>query len=488
MTNKLDSFFDSLALPSSQAQSLSNAFAGNSNLKAFLGGSSYNSSDLVGPACKAAEAALGSDVVQIQPVGATEIDLNWSQTCWAAPTCVVLPRSSQDVSKALKIINFFQVKFAVRSGGHSPNPGWSSINNPGLLIDLQRFNQVTINSDRSVASLGPGGRWGDVYAALDPYGVVLADGTITDANAQQNTDLFWALKGGGPNFGIVTRFDLHTIPVHDIWYQVTVYTPDQAPAILEAFAEWQEKGASDLKSTVALIIALETVTVGLIYSAPAEKPSAFSPFDDLPAGTVAVPATNGTVLSLTTILGTTFSNEPLRHDYYGASSKIDIQLYKDVYVPWREKALAAHTATGANITFTLQPIPVNLVNQGIAKGGNPLGLPQINHQWWTTLVDWQHAADDEAVRAVSIDTSSNWKNFGQQRGSYIPFLDMNDASREQNPLASYGSENVAKLKAVSQKYDAAQLFQKLQNDGFLLSRVDSGVAQPSGDSASVSTT
>lgn len=103
-------------------------------------------------------------------------------------------------------------------------------------------------------------------------------------------------------------------------------------------------------------------------------------------------------------------------------------------------------------------------------------------------MDWQHAADDEAVRAVSIDTSSNWKNFGQQRGSYIPFLDMNDASREQNPLASYGSENVAKLKAVSQKYDAAQLFQKLQNDGFLLSRVDSGVAQPSGDSASVSTT
>ena len=183
-----------------------------------------------------------------------------------------------------------------------------------------------------------------------------------------------------------------------------MYTPDQAPAILEAFAEWQEKGASDLKSTVALIIALETVTVGLIYSAPAEKPSAFAPFDDLPAGTVAVPPTNGTVLSLTTILGTTFSNEPLRyeplscccclyssktlaadnlsysHDYYGASSKIDIQLYKDVYVPWREKALAAHTATGANITFTLQPIPVNLVNQGIAKGGNPLGLPQIDHQ------------------------------------------------------------------------------------------------------------
>ena len=178
MTNKLEAFFDSLALPSFQAQSLSNALAGDSNLKAFLDGSSYSSSDLVGSACKVAQAALGSDVVQIQPVGATEIDLNWSQTCWAAPTCVVLPRSSQDISRTLKIINFFQVKFAVRSGGHSPNPGWSSINNPGLLIDLQRFNEVTVNSDRSVASLGPGGRWGDVYAALDPYGVSVIGGRI----------------------------------------------------------------------------------------------------------------------------------------------------------------------------------------------------------------------------------------------------------------------------------------------------------------------
>lgn len=93
---------------------------------------------------------------------------------------------------------------------------------------------------------------------------------------------------------------------------MAVYTPDQAPAILDAFVEWQENGASDLKSTVALIIALETVTVGLIYSAPAEKPPAFAPFYDISAATVAVPPTNGTVLSLTQILATTFSNTPMR--------------------------------------------------------------------------------------------------------------------------------------------------------------------------------
>lgn len=143
------------------------------------------------------------------------------------------------------------------------------------------------------------------------------------------------------------------------------------------------------------------------------------------------------------------------------------------------------------MTFTLQPIPVNLVNQGIAKGGNPLGLPQVNHQCelarrltdvlsrlqqlilagWTTLVDWHNANDDATVRAAPIATSEKWKELGKKRGSYVPFLFMNDASRDQNPLAAYGSTNVEKLKAVSRKYDPSQLFQTLQNDGFLLSKL-----------------
>lgn len=91
-----------------------------------------------------------------------------------------------------------------------------------------------------------------------------------------------------------------------------IYTTEQVPALLDAFAEWQENGALDLKSTVALIVGLESATLGLIYSAPAEKPAAFAPFYDIPATMVAVPATNGTVLSLTQILGTTFTNDPMR--------------------------------------------------------------------------------------------------------------------------------------------------------------------------------
>ena len=98
----------------------------------------------------------------------------------------------------------------------------------------------------------------------------------------------------------------------NVWYQVAAYTNDQVPAILDAFAQWQNDGASDVKSTVALIIGLESTTLGLIYSAAAEKPKAFAPFYDLTPAVVAVPPTNGTVKSITDILGTTFSNLPAR--------------------------------------------------------------------------------------------------------------------------------------------------------------------------------
>lgn len=118
------------------------------------------------------------------------------------------------------------------------------------------------------------------------------------------------ISHGSP--GIVTKFDLYTIPVHDIWYQVSIYTSDQAHACIDAFTEWQNNGSSDLKSTVAMIIGLDSITVGLLYSKPTTLPAVFEPFNKLTPALVAVPPTNGTVVSLTQILASTSSTDPMR--------------------------------------------------------------------------------------------------------------------------------------------------------------------------------
>lgn len=96
---------------------------------------------------------------------------------------------------------------------------------------------------------------------------------------------------------------------------------------------------------------------------------------------------------------------------------------------------------------------------------------RLRAQGWTTLIDWEDASDDDEVRAVSIETGKQWQALSQERGLYLEHLYQGDSSRDQNPLGSYGDENVSRLKQISLKYDAMQFFQKLQNDGSLLSKV-----------------
>ncbi|RYP48693.1 hypothetical protein DL768_005473 [Monosporascus sp. mg162] len=461
-------------------------------------------------ACFEAQQQLGEAVVDTLPLNQTVVELNWSQTCVQEPYCIISPTDAQHVSEAIKIIKSHNVKFATRSGGHSPNPGWSSIGKEGILIDMSKFNQVSLSGDGQVASIGPGLRWGQVTSVLEQQGaavvggrlpdvgvgglilgggyhhvsgqyglaadnvhnfeIVLSDGSIKNANAQENEDLFWALKGGGPNFGIVTRYDLKTIPVGAIWCQLNIYAPGQALEVLDAFTEWQTNGASDLKSTIGLIMGLDTVTVGLLYFEPADQPEAFRPFYDLEPLQVAIPPTNATLSFLNEVLGGAFPFTPLRHDYRGISSRIDGNTTKEVYQHWVERALAVRESTGASQIFGIQHVPSELAKQGVAKGGNPLGIPEEDQLWWTTLVDWEDATQDDVVRSVSIETENYWLQLGEERGLRIPFLYMNDASRDQNPIATYGAENVNRLKQIAKKYDPTEFFQKLQYGGFLLSK------------------
>jgi FAD/FMN-containing dehydrogenase len=67
----------------------------------------------------------------------------------------------------MKIISGLKSSFAVRSGGHSPNPGASSIDKTGVLIDMKRLSDVSVSSDKKSATVGAGARWGHVYSVLD---------------------------------------------------------------------------------------------------------------------------------------------------------------------------------------------------------------------------------------------------------------------------------------------------------------------------------
>lgn len=163
-----------------------------------------------------------------------------------------------DVSDIINAVNFGRnsgLAIAVRGGGHS-GPGLGSVDD-GLVIDLSPMKNVAVDAAAGTVRVEGGCTWSDVDAATHPYGLavptgfisttgvggltvgggigyltrrygltidnllgvemVLANGRFVTADAQTNADLFWAVRGGGGNFGVVTTFIFRGNPVHTVY-------------------------------------------------------------------------------------------------------------------------------------------------------------------------------------------------------------------------------------------------------------------------------
>lgn len=179
--------------------------------------------------------------------GYTPQNTRWTLNAQLMPLCIVKPNSTDDVATILKILGPADCPFSIKSGGHTPWAGANDIDS-GVAIDLELLNEATLAEDRSFVRLGSGGTWGNAYNQLNGSGVafpggrvktvgvggltlgggyswftprvgwvadnvvnyeiVLASGEVKNVNNGSDSDLFVALKGGGNNFGIVTRFDI----------------------------------------------------------------------------------------------------------------------------------------------------------------------------------------------------------------------------------------------------------------------------------------
>jgi FAD/FMN-containing dehydrogenase len=168
------------------------------------------------------------------------------------PALILRAADAADVMAGLRFARENDLPLSVRSGGH--NVAGFSVNDGGMVLDLSPMRGVRVDPARSVASVGGGATWGDVDHAAWPFGlvtpggvisttgvaglglgggfghlsrrfglvvdnirsidVVTANGEFVQASADRNADLFWALRGGGGNFGIVTHLELqmHAIP------------------------------------------------------------------------------------------------------------------------------------------------------------------------------------------------------------------------------------------------------------------------------------
>ncbi|KAM7210446.1 hypothetical protein V8F06_014169 [Rhypophila decipiens] len=245
------------------------------------------------------------------------------------PQCIVAPKSTQDVSTAVRILTTTTLagssrrcQFAIQSGGHSTFAGYANIEG-GVTLDLSALNSITVQEPSSpnaapVVSVGTGARWGAVYSALDPlnlsvnggradsvgvggltlssglsffgpqYGwtcdtvtdlkVVLFNSRIVNINSNSNSNLLWALLGGTNNFSVVTRGGQ------------TVHTIDTLDAQMSFLASFSDPATYDEYSSLITSFAYNNPATGgpgisviasqIEYTQPVANPPAFQPLTE----------------------------------------------------------------------------------------------------------------------------------------------------------------------------------------------------------------
>ncbi|KZT30348.1 FAD-binding domain-containing protein [Neolentinus lepideus HHB14362 ss-1] len=201
---------------------------------------------------------------------------HFSSSSTQQATCSVEPGTAQDVATILTILGSTNTTFAVKGGGHTANPTFSSTT--GVQIAMIRFNNITYNADASTVDVGTGLIWDDVYEALAPYGVnvvggrvsgigvagftlgggysfltnqygltidtvngfelVTPTGAILDVTESSHPDLMYALKGGYNNFGIVTRITLQTYSQGQVWGGLITYPGSSIPNVSSAIGNF----------------------------------------------------------------------------------------------------------------------------------------------------------------------------------------------------------------------------------------------------------
>jgi FAD/FMN-containing dehydrogenase len=137
--------------------------------------------------CPALQLAIGSDkVFYSNSAGYEESASTYfaQQQGELSPYCYVKPTSAHDVSNVVKALGLLNYKkaicpFSVRGGGHHTVKGISNIDS-GVAIDLGYINTTTLSSDKSIAHVGSGSRWGPVYSTLSPYGLAVVGGRGSD--------------------------------------------------------------------------------------------------------------------------------------------------------------------------------------------------------------------------------------------------------------------------------------------------------------------
>jgi FAD/FMN-containing dehydrogenase len=214
--------------------------------------------------------------------------MTWSRALDPRPVLVAEAFGPADVCAAVRTARWHDLPFAVQATGHGtvvPSDG-------GLLLKTSRMAAVLVDPDRRIARVGPGARWSEVIAAAAPFGlaplsgssptvgvagyslgggvgwlsrmygfaadsllridIVTADRQLRTASADSSADLFWAIRGGGGNFGVVTSLEFRLYPVARVFAGKAFFSIDRAADTLAFYRHWTAEQPAQLTTSIVL--------------------------------------------------------------------------------------------------------------------------------------------------------------------------------------------------------------------------------------------
>ena len=207
------------------------------------------------------------------------------------PALIARCAGAGDVARAIGFARAHELPLAVRGGGH--NGAGLGVCDDGVVVDLSPLREVVVDARARTARVGGGCTWADVDRATHEHGLatpsgfisttgvggltlgggigyltrrygltidnlleaelVLADGTRARASADENPDLFWAIRGGGGNFGVATSFTFRLHPVHTVLAGPTFWPLEQTAEVMRAYREFLPAAPRELNGFFALL-------------------------------------------------------------------------------------------------------------------------------------------------------------------------------------------------------------------------------------------
>ncbi len=404
-----------------------------------------------------------------------------------------------DVIAALGFAREQGLPVSVRGGGHSV--AGHAIVDGGVTIDLRPMNRVRVDPEQRVAWCGGGANWGELDRETQAFGlavtggrlsdtgvggltlgggsgwlerkygftvdslisadVVTADGSLVVASAERNPDLFWALKGGGGNFGVVTGFEFRLHEVGPLLYGGMLFFPiDAAVDLLKAYRGFMEDAPDEIGGGAAVLCAppeefvpeevrgKPVLAVIACYVGPVEAGErAFAPLREWgPALEMLGPMPYSAIQALIAP-----GNPPGRRHYWKAG--LLGELSDEAIETYVRRAGDPATPFTASLMLPL--------GGAFARADEAAAPFAYRDAKWNyhVLAQWEDAADDERCIEWARDFDAEMAEFAEA-GVYVNFAAEPSATAVK---AGFGSESYARMVAVKDKYDPDNVFRSNTN-------------------------